>query len=280
MYGKPMEVSIAMGIGISEITHPSFQNMVLTFETNPQWHKLEPGDSIVQKVQSLASAPWGGSTNFEKAYDKILGVCLENGLAHEDVPSLIVFSDMQFNEANDRDDHRYMGHYGSASDNSGGGVEAAAASAATMHGVIRSKFSAAAETLGWEVTDPTPIVYWNLRTTGGHPVEKDTEGAVLLSGYSPSMLKMVMNGEALKDEEVEAIGADGTIRTEKIRVTPLEVLRKVLDDPLYDPVREILAGSDEGTLHAYRFDRPTAVMASAEKEEEDDGIVVVDSEIL
>jgi hypothetical protein len=36
MYGVPMEVSIAMGIIVSEITHPAFQHMVLTFNTNPQ----------------------------------------------------------------------------------------------------------------------------------------------------------------------------------------------------------------------------------------------------
>merc|ERR1712224_867400 len=103
----------------------------------------------------------------------------------------------------------------------------------------------------------TPIVYWNLRNTGGgHPVEKDTEGAVLLSGFSPSMLKMVMNGDALEDKEVEVVvqAADGTttvVRTEKVRITPSEVLRKALDDTLYDPVRVILLESKEGILANY-----------------------------
>merc|ERR1712224_235573 len=241
MYGKPMEVAIAMGIGMGEITHSSFQNMVITFETNPRWHKLEPGDGIVQKVRSLERAPWGGSTDFEKAYDQILKVCLENDLTYEDVPSLIVFSDMQFNQANNCDCPRLRRR----------GRDVVVA---TMHDVVRSKFAAAAGRLGWTSADPTPIVYWNLRTAGGHPVQKETQGAVLLSGYSPSMLKMVMNGEALKDEEVEVVEADGTVRREKVRVTPWEVLRKVLDDPLYDPVREILAASDEGTLRGYRFE--------------------------
>lgn len=235
MYGKPMEVSIAMGIGISEITHPAFRHMVLTFETRPQWHKLNPGDSIVQKVKSLHRAPWGGSTNFEAAYDRILEVCVKNRLAREDVPSLIVFSDMQFDVA------RGMYSYN----------KRRTESMAPMHDFLRSKFAAIAKVLDWKDSDPTPIVYWNLRNTGGHPVEKDTEGTVMLSGFSPSMLKLVMNGEALEDKEVEVVEADGTVRKEKVRVTPSEVLRKALDDPLYDPVRAVLATSNEGVLEGY-----------------------------
>lgn len=235
MYGKPMEVSIALGIGVSEITHPAFRHLVLTFESTPQWHKLNPEDGIVQKVESLSRAGWGGSTNFEAAYDKILEVCVEHRLSKEDVPSLIVFSDMQFNQAN-----MYFDWNGRRANRM-----------VPMHETLKTKFADAARILEWEDSDPTPIVYWNVRDTGGHPVEKDTEGAVLLAGFSPSLLKMVMNGEALEDKEVEVVEADGTVRKEKVRVTPSEVLRKVLDDPLYDPVRAILMESDEGVLKAY-----------------------------
>ena len=202
--------------------------MVLTFESNPQWHKLNSGDSIVKKAQSLESAPWEGSTNFEGACDQIMKVCVDHKLAKEVVPSLIVFSDMQFDETNE------CNNYGRGRQDD----------LVTMHDIIRSKFAATASTLGWGDADPTPIVYWNLRDTGGHPVEKDTEGAVLLSGFSPSMLKLVMNGEATKDEEVEVVEADGTIRKEQIRVTPSEVLRNVLNDLFYDPVREIAASNE------------------------------------
>jgi hypothetical protein len=242
MYGKPMEVSIAMGIGISEITHPAFRNMVLTFESQPRWHNLNSGDSIVKKVLSLRRAAWGGSTNFEAAYDKIIEVCVKHKLQKKEVPSLIVFSDMQFNEA-----HHNADGYGAM---------------IPMHNVIHSKFAAAARKLDWDDSTPTPIVYWNLRDTEGYPVEKDTEGAVLLSGFSPSMLKLVMNGEALEDKEVEVVEADGTIRKEKVRVTPSEILRKTLKDSLYDPVREILLTSNEGVLENYKRHDPSEISNS------------------
>lgn len=239
MHGTPMEVAIAMGIGISEITHPAFRDLVLTFETTPRWHKLTASDSIVEKVMSLRRAPWGGSTNFAAAYDQILEVCLQHRLGREDVPTMIVFSDMQFNTAYSTRDYWSYGH------------EPKKETLTTMHQEIRSKFARTAQKLRWKNADPTPIVYWNLRNTGGHPVEKDTEGAVLLSGFSPSMLKMVMNGEALEDKEVEVVDADGQVRTERVRVTPSEVLRKSLDESLYDPVRAILLESQEGILAEY-----------------------------
>ena len=91
---------------------------------------------------------------------------------------------------------------------------------------------------------------------GGHPVEQGTVGAVLLSGFSPNMLKMVMNGEALQDQLVEIVEADGTVRTEIVRVTPSQVLRKALDESLYDPVRQILLASNERILREYNRAHP------------------------
>uniref|UniRef100_A0A7S1Z7U1 TROVE domain-containing protein n=1 Tax=Ditylum brightwellii TaxID=49249 RepID=A0A7S1Z7U1_9STRA len=224
MYGTPMEVSIALGIGVSEITHPAFRNMVLTFDSIPQWHHLKATDTIVQKVRSLQNAPWGYSTNFEAAFDLILSSVEDHKLSYEDVPSLIVFSDMQFDQA----------HTSNSMD--------------TMFDHIKANFVRTASKLKWTESDLKPIVFWNLRNTDGHPVSKDTPGTVLLSGFSPSLLKMVLNGAALQEEEIEVIQKDGTVVTEKIRVTPEEVLRKILDDSMYDPVREVLSRSDEGVF--------------------------------
>ena len=245
MYGLPMHVAIALSIGISEITHEAFRHRILTFESNPRWHRLNAGDSIVKKVRSLAVAPWGGSTNFEAAYDLILGVVESAKLAKEDVPSLIVFSDMQFDEAGGYSSGYYGYSHGSRV---GTGL-------ATMHDVIRRKVARVASRLGWDEADsePTPMVYWNLRNTGGHPVDKDTEGTVLLAGFSPSLLKLVMYGEALREEEVEIVKADGTVVTKKVRVTPEEILRRMLDDKLYDPVREVLVASREKKLQEYEL---------------------------
>ena len=43
MSGTPMSVSIAMGILLSEICHPAFRDLVLTFHKNPTFHDLKGG---------------------------------------------------------------------------------------------------------------------------------------------------------------------------------------------------------------------------------------------
>eukprot|EP00980_Cylindrotheca_fusiformis_P007205 scaffold1525_cov142-Cylindrotheca_fusiformis.AAC.5 len=244
MTGTPMEVSIALGIGISEITHDAFRDMVMTFSHDPEWFRFEKDDNIVDKVIKLERAPWGMNTDFEKAYNLVLQVCEENKLGKEDMPCLIVFSDMQFDHA--RTDSR-----------------------STMFDHIRARVKEVGEKLGWEDCEPSPIVFWNLRNTGGHPVGKDTEGTVLLSGFSPSLLKLVMNGEALKEEEVEVVEKDGTVVTKKIRVTPEQVLLKMLDDSLYDPVRVILGTSREGALTDYEH-IPTVTKGEMNQKGDDD----------
>merc|ERR1711959_22251 len=96
MSGIPMEVAIALGILVSEISADCIKNRVLTFESRPRWFALDPNDSIGEKVQKLRRAPWGGSTNFTLALEMIYDVVKSNRLLEEDVPDLIVFSDMQF----------------------------------------------------------------------------------------------------------------------------------------------------------------------------------------
>lgn len=115
-------------------------------------------------------------------------------LERADMPSMIVFSDMQFNEAASCDE--------SPMEESDMEI---------LHESIRDQFHQTASRLGWKDKDSTPLVYWNVRNTGGHPVDKSTEGTVLLSGFSPSLLKLVMNGEALHEEVVAVVQMDGSV---------------------------------------------------------------------
>jgi uncharacterized protein YuzB (UPF0349 family) len=241
MHGTPMKVAIALGIGISEITHEKFRDLVMTFSEEPQWTRFLKDDTIVDKVRRLQASPWGLSTDFAKSYDLVLKVCEENNLERTEMPCLIVFSDMQFNHACGTNSQPIFDPFSNIQFNH----------SQLMFDHIHSRVKATAAKLGWEDNNPSPIIFWDLRSTGGHPVNKDTEGTILLSGFSPSLLKLVMNGEALKEEEVEIEKKDGSIVKEKIRVTPEEVLRKMLEDPLYDTVRRILGSSREGALRDY-----------------------------
>ncbi len=96
---------------------------------------------------------------------------------------------------------------------------------------------------------------------------------MLLSGYSPSMLKLILSGQSLEEveeeaeeeEEGEGEGEDGegegeeegeraVARPARV-VTPLMTLQKALRDSRYDRVREVLARGQEGGLRGYDFKR-------------------------
>jgi Mg-chelatase subunit ChlD len=163
MSGTPMEVSIALGILISELTSLAFRNMAITFHEKPSWVRFPERATLEEKVRTAMAAPWGGSTNFSAAMQMILDVCIRNKVRPEDVPGLIVLSDMQFDQA----DCNYK----------------------TMHEQLVKRYAAA----GY----PMPqITYFNLRAnTTGQPVKSDTCGTRLVSGWSPSILKALASDD-------------------------------------------------------------------------------------
>jgi hypothetical protein len=226
MSGTPMEVAIALGILVSELSDPAFRDHFITFETDPSWVSLKGINSLFEKVKTTMSASWGGSTNFKAALELILRTAKEHKLSPEEIPDLIVFSDMQFDTA---------GKYGE-----------------TMHKVIKRRFAEVGMEICGQPYRTPKIIYWNLRgNTYGYPVQSNTPNTQMLSGFSPSLLKLLLDGEEMVIEEVASNG-----KVTQREVTPEETLRKALDDPRYDCIRVILSRSNEGVLSKYYFTPP------------------------
>jgi hypothetical protein len=95
----PMEVAIALGLLVSEIASPAYSNRCLIFSATPTWVELHQSMSLYEKVRKMRNTPWGMSTDFEAATEKILQVVVHGKLNPEDIPDLIIFSDMQFDQA-------------------------------------------------------------------------------------------------------------------------------------------------------------------------------------
>lgn len=243
MAGIPMEVSIALGILVSEINHPAFRNRVLTFTSQPAWVMLEENDSFYEKVRKMRASPWGGTTDFQKAALKICKIVVENRLPIEEVPDLIVFSDMQFDEASKN--------------------------FSTQYELMQEMFRDAGMQICGQPYPAPRIIFWNLRgDTNGFPAQADTENVQLLSGFSPSLLKQVLEGDAGEPEAAAPENAEveldekGELPTTK-KKTPYETLRSVLDDTRYDKIRGVLSASNEGRLGLYSFEPPLPPPPSA-----------------
>ncbi|KAH8054198.1 DUF2828-containing protein [Aureococcus anophagefferens] len=78
MGGTPMDVAVALGLLVSTFAAPAFKDRFLTFESEPRWHALDATASPVEKMRAARAAPWGGSTSFAKALDRVLGAWSTN----------------------------------------------------------------------------------------------------------------------------------------------------------------------------------------------------------
>ena len=233
MSGTPMHVAIALGILISEVCHPAFRDKVLTFSSDPVWHHLDHGAAFVDKVLSLARAHWGMSTDFAKAMRKIAEMVCSERLEQHDIPDLLIVSDMQFDQA--RGDHlSYMNftqsdqarQYHPAWD--------------TAYEEIAQLFHEVGMQVHGRPLSPPKIIFWNVRAdTYGYPAAADQKGVMLLSGYSPALMKFILSGE-MEEEVAEALDFHGNVVKTRRQVDPREALRRVLNDSGLDAVRTVL----------------------------------------
>jgi hypothetical protein len=163
MAGTPMEVAIALGLlGMND-------NRLITFHESPTVHTI-PDGSLREQVKRAMAMPWGGSTNIEKVFDIVLEIAKSEG----PIKRIFVFSDMQFDAA----------FYGG--------------SARNEPQLAKTQF----ERAQWRFANanlPMPqMVYWNLNgSTKDFPVRSNEAGVIMLSGFSPSLLKSVMDNTTL-----------------------------------------------------------------------------------
>ena len=167
MSGVPMEVCIALGLVVSELTAPPFKNKVITFSVVPQWHVIA-GKTLSAKVSSLQRAHWEMNTDFLAVFKMLLAEAQTYSLRPEQmIKKIFVFTDMQFDNAKTGPDY-------------GTGYE---------H--VKDMYTKA----GYQIPQ---IIFWNLRDTRtSFPVRKDTPGVALMSGFSAEMLKFFLDDKEM-----------------------------------------------------------------------------------
>jgi len=213
----PFWVSMALGLLISEVTTEEFKNTFLTFDSTPKLHVLPEGD-IISKLMSFNSRrlSQGTSTDFQKAMDLVLARCKAAKVKPGEEPeNLIVLTDMAWDAAcSSSEPSSYTG-------NSYRHVVKTSPWQTHVE-MIREAFKRAGEDIwgegnGWKM--PT-IVIWNISADcQDFHAKAETEGVVMLSGWSPSLFKVLQTKGVYQ-------------------ITPIEALRLQLEDKRYDLVRE------------------------------------------
>ncbi|KAH6807098.1 hypothetical protein C2S51_028206 [Perilla frutescens var. frutescens] len=99
MYGILVEISVALGMLVSELSEEPWKGKLITFSQNPKLQIVE-GEILKAKKRFVSEMDWGMNTNFQRVFDVMLEVAVKGKLkAKEMIKRLFVFSDMEFDQA-------------------------------------------------------------------------------------------------------------------------------------------------------------------------------------
>ena len=161
MNGLPMEVSVSLGVYLSERNKSVFKDAFITFTGKPEMQYLQ-GD-VIQRFSQLRRAHWEMNTNLQAVFRLILDKAVTNSLPQSDMPgTVIIISDMEFDEA---------------------------CPGLTNFELIQERYSQAGYTM-------PKLIFWNVNgRIGNVPVSADQSNVGLVSGASPAIVKSVLSGK-------------------------------------------------------------------------------------
>ena len=170
----PAQVAVSLGILTSQCCNGLFKNKFITFSEEPELVTLECKEpSLFESLNSMMNVNYGFSTDFVKCCEAIISYGIKHNIPNSEMPNkLFVFTDMQFNEASDGSEE----------------LE-------TIYQNIIKKYKKSGYTA-------PKFVFWNLNSDNQEtfPVNCDTEGTAMVSGFSEQLLKIFMNYDEFKPE--------------------------------------------------------------------------------
>lgn len=160
MNGEPMFVSVSLGLYASERLRGPFKDVICTFSSRPEFLRIT-GNTLSDRVAQLSQASWNMTTDLEAVFGMILGRAQKHHLAAADMPTtILIISDMQFNQATREP-------------------------SASVMDMMRKAYAESGYVM-------PKVVFWNVRASKGQPVKQTDTGVALVSGYSPSILKSIL----------------------------------------------------------------------------------------
>lgn len=208
----PAQVAVALGIITALCCKGDFANKIITFSENPQLvdlitanatnstekPKIENGDasyagdasvsnipSLHECIKNIMGVDYGFSTDFLRCNEEIINYAIKYKVPQDKMPKkLFVFTDMQFNNTitgNFERDYRNNRNNTNALD--------------TVYKSIVKLYEA-------NNYKAPKFIFWNLNSDSNEvfPVNCDTEGTAIVSGFSEQLLKIFMNYDEFKPE--------------------------------------------------------------------------------
>lgn len=159
-----LSVANALAIYFSERSSGQFKDKYITFSTNPKLVDFSKCSTLRDKIGIALAHNEVADTNIEAVFNLILKTAINSKMSQSDMPAnILILSDMEFNSA------------------------VAGNPTKRLFDSIASRY----ETHGYKLPR---LVFWNIMSrTGTIPVKENDLGVALISGFSPSIVKMVLS---------------------------------------------------------------------------------------
>ena len=167
---RPINIARSLGVYFAERCQGEFHNVLMEFSRNPKLIDLNGCETLRDKVVELGKYTDFTNTDIEKVFMLILETAVKAQMKQSDLPDrILIVSDMEFDGATSNT--RYM--YG-----------------------MRSLFDDLARRFAKYGYKLPKLVFWNVNSrTKTIPMTENEMGVVLVSGYSPNIMSMVMSDQ-------------------------------------------------------------------------------------
>lgn len=177
MSGFPMSVSVSLALYFAERNKGPFKDYFMTFTSESRLQKVT-GKTLSEKMRSIESSDWHGSTYIQSAFDAILRAAQAAKASEDEMPKVLyIISDMQF------DTPYFPGNN------------------KTNFEVMAEKYKAA----GYELPH---LVFWNARAGQDSPATKFDGRVTLISGNNQSTFQFVVEGKTPLESMLDILNSE------------------------------------------------------------------------
>ena len=174
-----MDVADALTLYCAENSEGQYHNKFITFSSKPQIVDVNGKESLADKLTYLHKYADCSNTNIEAVFDLILETAVKAKATQDDMPkSILIVSDMEYDAVRSGNVWSYDWDH-----------EDIVSKDIVLFEHIANKY----EKAGYELPK---LIFWNVNSrTNTIPLTESKAGVILLSGFSQSLMEMVMSSE-------------------------------------------------------------------------------------
>ena len=190
---RPINISRSLGVYFAERCKGEFHNILMEFSRRPKLIDLNGCKTLRDKVVEMCKYNDCTNTDIEAVFMLILQTAVNAHMAQSDLPDrILIVSDMEFDEATNYTSKLYS---------------------------MKSLFDELADRFAKYGYKLPKLVFWNVNSrTNAIPMTENEMGVIMVSGYSPNIMSMIMSNQT----------------------DPWLALKEKLDDKRYDCISDTL----------------------------------------